>query len=336
MHNTLSYDQLLPRKLVHKWSPEQILLTDCMKTGEDEFYLGAILPRTHVLYCEDYLNSREADIQCLVEVCRQACFVTAHRYYDVPVRTPSFQFLFQKLRAHIQRVVPVLRSAEAPVSDPVELMVKCCVKNKRKRGRDYSGLEWAFTVFDTAGGEPIATIDIVQVWIEKDLWLKYRDIMRRDRELPVKNKLPTPAASDVSPQRVKRQDKRNILIHRARKEGDGFVAELEADARHPGFFDHAIDHIYAMVQLEASRQFAFFILTENQGYTADDYVITGCVSEYLSVAEFDVPVMLTGRKIEYSDHIEIPINMIQQSRNVSKFTLTLTKTRISNENSRTH
>jgi hypothetical protein len=335
MHNTLSYDQPLPRKLVHKWSPEQILLTDCIQTGEDEFHLGAILPRTHVLYCEDYLNSPETDIQCLVEVCRQACFVTAHRYYDVPVSAPSFQFLFQKLSAHIHSLLPVSRSPDEPVYDPVELVVKCCVMNKRKRGSDYSGLSWAFTISDTASGQTMAAIDIGQTWVEKGLWLSYRDIMRRDRGLPVKNMPSIPAPSDISPLRVKRQDKRNILIRRARKEGDGFVADLEVDARHPGFFDHAIDHIYAMVQLEATRQFAFFMLTENQGCAADDYVIASCVSEYLSVAEFDVPVTLTGRRTEHSEHIEFSINMTQQNRNVSEFTLTLTKKRNPNEHTQT-
>lgn len=325
MHNTLSYDQPLPRKLVHKWSPEQILLTDCIKTGEDEFHLGAILPRTHVLYCEDYLHGRETDIQCLVEVCRQACFVTAHRYYDVSVSEPSFQFLFQNLNARILRLLPWARMPDSPVNDPVELVVKCSVTNKRKRGSDYSGLSWAFTIFDAAGGEAIATIDIGQTWIEKYLWLSYRDIMRKDRGLPFKNMLPTPEASDVSPSRVKRQDNRNILIRRARREADGFLAELEADARHPGFFDHAIDHIYAMVQLEASRQFAFFMLTENPDYLAEDYVITGCISAYMSVAEFDVPVTLTGRRTENSEHNEFSVSMAQQNRNVSEFTVTLTK-----------
>lgn len=332
MHNGLSYDQLLPRKLLHKWSPEQIMLTDCIQTGEDEFHLAAIMPRTHVLYCEDYLHNRVTDIQCLVEICRQACFVTAHRYYDVPVSTPSFQFLLQELSAQLSSGLSRPRSPAEPVNAPVELDVKCTVAKKRKRGSKYSGLSWAFTVYDAAVGEEIAAIAIKQVWIEKPVWLKYRDIMRSDRGLPAENMLPIPAASDVAPERVKRQDKRNILIRRARAEGDNFVAELEADARHPGFFDHAIDHIYAMVQLEASRQFAFFMLTETSGNAADDFVITGCVSKYLTVAEFDMPVTLTGRRTEHLENIVFSISMIQQNRNVSEFTLTLVEKRIHNEN----
>ncbi|AER34308.1 AfsA-related hotdog domain-containing protein [Pantoea ananatis] len=334
MHNMLSYEQPLPRKLVHKWSPEQILLTDCIQTAEDEFYLGAILPRTHVLYCENYLHGYEADIQCLVEICRQACFVTAHHYYDVPVSEPSFQFLFQRLNARIHSFLPKSCTPESPVTNPVELVVKCCVVNKRKRGSNYSGLNWTFSVFDAAGGEVMATIEIGQTWVEKGLWLNYRDIMRRDRELPQKNLLPTPAASEVSPLRVNRKDIRNILIHRARREAGVFVADLQADARHPGFFDHAIDHIYAMVQLEASRQFAFFMLTDDPSYAADDYVITGCISEYLSVAEFDVPVTLTGRRTGHSEHIEFSVSMTQQNRKVSEFTLIMIEKRISYENSR--
>ncbi|WJV55336.1 AfsA-related hotdog domain-containing protein [Prodigiosinella aquatilis] len=323
MRNSLSYEQPLPRKLVHKWSPEQILLTDCIQTGEDEFHLGAILPRTHVLYCENYLQNDEPDIQCLVEICRQACFVTAHRFYSVPVSTPSFQFLFQKLSAHLSKSSLMLYSSNSPVKNPVELDVKCTVMDKRKRGSGYSGLSWVFNLYDVASSTEIATIHIKQTWIEKPVWLKYRDIMRMDRGLPADNMLPTPEVSDVLSGRVKRQDRRNILIRRARAEGGGFIAEMEADARHPGFFDHAIDHIYAMVQLEASRQFIFFMLTETQFNSTDDFMITGCVSEYLSVAEFDVPVKLAGRKVEHPTDIVFSVSMMQQNRKVSEFTLTV-------------
>src|SRR5438105_2025997 len=75
----------------------------------------------------------------------------------------------------------------------------------------------------------------------------------------------------------------------------GYRATVRGDLRHPVMFDHPADYIFAMVQLEASRQLALFAAARRLGLPATDLEMCGVTAEYLAVAEFDLPTVLSAR-----------------------------------------
>lgn len=79
----LSNDKIVSKKLVHKWSLDQVFITDFEQTSTTEMILSAELPRSHGFYCEFPTQERVPDLALLIEVCRQACFVVAHKQLDV-------------------------------------------------------------------------------------------------------------------------------------------------------------------------------------------------------------------------------------------------------------
>jgi A-factor biosynthesis hotdog domain len=78
----LRFDRGVPRDLVHRRAVAEVLITDTIQVAEDEFLLGAQLPRAHSLWSDR--RSSYHDPLLTIEICRQACLALPHRYYGVP------------------------------------------------------------------------------------------------------------------------------------------------------------------------------------------------------------------------------------------------------------
>ncbi|MCE0444847.1 hypothetical protein LT493_04760 [Streptomyces tricolor] len=76
----------VPRELVHKHAPHEVLLTDWTTHGRDRHTVRARWPRFHTFYAS---RNRRFDPLLFVETVRQTFPLLSHTAYGVPFRQPS-------------------------------------------------------------------------------------------------------------------------------------------------------------------------------------------------------------------------------------------------------
>lgn len=320
------FGQLVPKVLVHKWSLDQVFITKWEKLSEGVVRFAAELPRSHGFYCERLLGSEKFDLTLMIEVCRQACFIDAHLHYGVPLGGDvRFQFLFQELEAELFSSAKVSdEKAWSSFKRPVDIYVGSEVVRRWTRGSETSGLLWEFTLTDKE--EVIARVKIRQMWVEREKWMEMRRYMRRGRGLPPVPVIREPLTTKLLPLEVGRINPANVVLEDVVESEGAFWARAVIDIRHPVLFDHAIDHVYAMVQLEACKQLAIVSVSRKTGCLPSSLAVTGCSASFESTGEFDLDLEL----IAYPDldskrencHV-VRISIVQQGRSVSGFELSI-------------
>ena len=78
--NNLTFDQPVPRQLVHRRSTSEVMSTSFVTLAPDRFDVGLQWPRRHSLYSTMPLNSALA-----AEAIRQVTIYLCHAAYDVPL-----------------------------------------------------------------------------------------------------------------------------------------------------------------------------------------------------------------------------------------------------------
>lgn len=308
----VSHVQILPKKLVHKDGFDDVFLTSFAIRGPSASVLGATLPRSHGFYCERLTGDRVTDLATLIEICRQACFVVAHEQFDVPLGGPTdVKFLMRELSGEFADTTPLR------VDEPVDVAVDCEIENMTRRGRQISGLVWAFTV--RVGDVVVGRARMSQALMSRTVWGQVRDRMRTERGVPAKmGSVATPGPSRLAPAEVGRRNPDNVLLAAVTEADGGYQATLRADLRHPVMFDHPADYVFAMVQLEASRQLSLVAASRRLGVPATSLEMCEVSAEYPSVAEFDLPTVLHATFAD-STGLRLDIEASQHGRPVSAF-----------------
>lgn len=318
----VSYDQILPKALVHKDGFDDVFLTSFTARTDTESVLGAELPRSHDFYCELPVSNPVHDLAVLIEVCRQACFVVAHEQFDVPLGgKQDAKFLMRELSARFGDTGPF------DTDEPVDVVVHCQVADTTERAGKVSGLVWAFTM--QVGDVVVGQARMAQSLMPRSIWGELRNRLREGRGLPSKMEdVDPPKPSRLDPAAVGRQNPDNVVLTAVGETDDGlYRATLRADLRHPVMFDHPADYIFAMVQLEAARQLALVVGSDRLGVPATDLEMHAVAAEYHAVAEYDLHTELRATvpdgAAEDDRHLRITIETIQQDRTVSSFDLSV-------------
>lgn len=314
----VSHLQILPKALVHKDGFDDVFLTSFAVRGPRESVLGATLPRSHGFYCEFPVSKRMPDLATLIEICRQACFVVAHEQFDVPLGGPGdAKFLMRELSGEFVDTSPF------DTDEPVNVAVDCEVEHVARRSGQISALVWAFTV--RVGEVVVGRARMAQTLMSRAVWGQVRARLRAERGLPAKMaEVTPPGPSELTPAEVGRLNPDNVLISAVSEADGGYAAMVRADLSHPVMFDHPADYIFAMVQLEATRQLALVAASRRLDLPATRLEMSAVTAEYIAVAEFDLPTTLHAR-VSVSDtdepHLRFDIEAIQQGRRVSTFAL---------------
>ncbi|MFI7221288.1 AfsA-related hotdog domain-containing protein [Micromonospora maritima] len=313
----LDFAQTVHKKLVHKHAIDEAFVTG-WECRDDSVLLTAVLPRAHTLYCEFPVEDRLPDIALITEVCRQSCFVVAHTKFDVPVVNNRYQFLLQNIETSLFDL------DKLPPARPVELLVECTIEETRRRGQELSALVWRFRVTDPTRQVHVADVLMRMTWIDRGDWRRMRNSMRRGRGLPEQIDSPALAEGRVTPEQVGRRNIDNVVLQDIVADGAGYRAQARVDRRHPVLFDHPIDHVYAMVQLETCRQLSLFVQSRHDGVAASEVEVSGFAVRFESVAELDLPLTLAhqGPVTGPDGRLTHPIRLEQGGRLVSEFTLT--------------
>jgi hypothetical protein len=318
----LSFEGTLSKALVHKVSIDQVLLTDYQAQPDKGTLLYAQLPRSHGFYCEHIVDARRFDLVALVEICRQACFVVAHTQFGVPLEGNGYQFLFQELDATLSAERSEIFDQQAGAR-PVQLVVKSTIEKewKKKSGVTY-GLVWLYSLATTDGVD-VAQIRIRQTWLERSKWREIRQIMKRERSIAPDMAIPAAPATELKPADVARINPHNLVLHGLRHVGTGcYEAEARIDTRHPVLFDRATEHIYAMIQIEVSRQLALYAVARTFGVEAFELDVWKVKSTFETVGELQLAARaMANVRVDDSDRLSatVSVTISQQDRAISIF-----------------
>ncbi|KUN75069.1 ScbA/BarX family gamma-butyrolactone biosynthesis protein [Streptomyces griseoruber] len=275
----MQFARTLPRELVHRAAIAEVFLTDAERLGEDEVRLAAQLPRLHPFY-GDVLGPRSHhDPLLLLEACRQGIFVVAHRHLDIPL---GHKFLLRTVEYEVPDP-DALACGDTPTEAVIGVRVEYRIRNRT----GVTGLRLRFTAAIGARQALLARIDYA--WMPPEKWTRLRAGQRHALGLGE-----TPVARPgrpVAPGRVGRRDRANAVITPPHTSPDGVrTAQLAAETTHPTLYDHWVDHVPGMLELEAVRQLALIAAVAEGAVRAPTALPVRLRARFRCFAEMDLPL----------------------------------------------
>ncbi|MFD5639621.1 ScbA/BarX family gamma-butyrolactone biosynthesis protein [Streptomyces sp. NPDC127077] len=251
----LSYLRTAPRHLVDRSAIADVLITDWQRTGADTFFLGAQWPRGHAFYTP--IAGTWYDPLLAAESLRQASLLVGQTYYGIP---RGHQWIIGELDIEVAPAALLLGSR------PAEIRLEVA----RSPDPDSAPGAGAGVEPDSGAGAGAATVMTVEAELlrDDDAFVGAGRIsldvlspaayarLRGDRLGPPSGLPRLPEA--LPPPVVGRLDVRDVVlgVPAARSGRGGHTWQLRVDPSHPALFDHPVDHVPAMLLLEAARQAA--------------------------------------------------------------------------------
>ncbi|MCM6775620.1 hypothetical protein NDR87_14910 [Nocardia sp. CDC159] len=269
----LSFEQTVPRSLVHRSAINEVFLTDSAVIGKRQWAIAAMLPRSHMLF-NDGGNPGYLDPIAVMEVTRQVTEYVAHVYAHVP--DDNF-LVFRDMQVEFTDPGALRTGPE-----PARLLVVVNARTSERMRERPVTISVDGRECGRAGGR----------WLP--LPLHYYQAAReraRAKKLAVE---PVPSGSTwptrlLEPERAGRRLSANILLGDPSVPGpDAAAFTLALDQSHPVFFDHAVDHVPGMLMLEAARQGALAVLAEHRGTRPDRALIVACDVDFGNFCELDL------------------------------------------------
>ncbi|MEU6548860.1 ScbA/BarX family gamma-butyrolactone biosynthesis protein [Streptomyces sp. NPDC046915] len=275
----MQFTRTLPSELVHRAAVAEVFLTDVERRGEDEMVLAAQLPRRHAFYHDTFGPRTHHDPLLLLEACRQGIFVVAHRHLDVPL---GHKFLLRSVEFEVPE------PAELICGDrPTEAVITARVEHRFHHRAALTGLRLRFTLTIGAHTALLARIDYS--WMPPRAWTRLRAGQRGGLCLPeVPVALSGPRAD---PALVGRRDPANTVISPPHTAADGTrTARLIAETTHPTLYDHWVDHVPGMLELEAFRQLALTAAADAGTVRTPAALPVALAARFRRFAEMDLPL----------------------------------------------
>jgi nucleoside diphosphate kinase len=267
----------VPRSLVHRRAIAEVFPTSVSRSSDGTFHIGTQLPRRHALFSDSLAEPPGVDPMFFIEVCRQSMFVVAHTYYDVPL---GQMFILRHMSLSVSD--PTLL---APRLDPAEAVVRCRETRRfRDRAGQTVGLDLDYRV--SMDGRPTLDVQIGMKWVSPASWAAVRG--------PVDDAAPAPLrAARIPGHLIGRRDPTNVVITPVSMPADGepplYEAGVVVHTEHPTFFDHELDHLSGMLQLEAVRQLGVAVVSSGYGLAPASVVLRGFSVKFRSFGELHAP-----------------------------------------------
>ncbi|MER6995314.1 ScbA/BarX family gamma-butyrolactone biosynthesis protein [Streptomyces sp. NPDC000410] len=282
----LKFEQTVPRSLVHRACVSEVFLTDGCRVDGERVYVAAQWPRSHALFQPDADGG--SDPVLLVETVRQAAIYVAHRFHAVPL---EHRFIFCDLDFGIEDLA-ALRVTDTPLSVVLDASFRPEANRSSKR------LGARFDAVLHIGGRRCARASVRLLAVGEQLYsvLRHRG-QAPEAPAPAPQGEPHPAAAPLlSAARVGQVRAENVLIGAGPAVG---TYRLHLDPHHPGYFEHACDHVPGMALVEAFRQASYNVLLEERGH--DPHVLMSSAVDFDAFGELDAPVSVVVEAIEAED-----------------------------------
>ncbi len=278
----LSFDRVVDLALIHRRNPSEAFLTSAVRTGPEGFAAAALLPPAHPHYTSHTGPSRGQDPMLLLECARQAETYAAHTMYGVE---PDARFI---LRTWSAEFIP--RAARG-ANRPVALRMKAVTSNPLRVRDQLRRLDYDLELH--AAGERAGRVRMDVSYLSAAAYLVIRS--RKRRGSPRSCAGPVSAAGcPVDPARVGRVRATDTLLLEAASAGGEVWARLRVPTENVSLFDHAQDHIPAMVLVEAARQLATLATAHWGGPAPRHAQMVAMSASFADYTELDEPVRLAA------------------------------------------
>ncbi|MGQ4380521.1 ScbA/BarX family gamma-butyrolactone biosynthesis protein [Streptomyces sp. SAS_267] len=275
----MQFTRTLPEQLVHRSAAAEVFLTDAERHGEDEMLLAARFPRRHAFYDDTLGPGDLLDPLLLLEACRQGIFVVAHRYLGV---RPGHKFLLRTVEFEVPDPAALTREDR-----PTEAVVVTRIERRFRTRAEVRGLRLRFTLSIDGREALLARIDYS--WMPPEDWTALRAGQRGALGLPA-----VPVAlrgARVEPALVGRRTPANTVISPPRTADDGtHTADLVPETTHPTLYDHWVDHVPGMLELEAFRQLALRACVSAGTVRTPSPLPVALSARFRRFAEMDLPL----------------------------------------------
>lgn len=276
----LTFDQPLPRGVVHKTGIGEVFLTDSVQLAPDRFAMAGELPRSHAFLSDHAGAPRGAALMAGVELMRQTLYVLAHRHLGV---AESDKYVLRGFRSSLTPA-----GTGVTFREPLPVLLHLRIAESFTRADVVCGarVEVELVAVD---GPPLAHFGASYSWMGPDRWsaLRAAAVGRTDPSALAAG----PAAGLVDPATVGRCDPANVVLAEPSVHTDGTTAAVvRSDPFHAPLYDHPGDHVSGMVLAEGWRQLAVWTAAARLGCPASEVVVDGLDCAFSAVAEFGTDV----------------------------------------------
>ncbi|MED7951620.1 ScbA/BarX family gamma-butyrolactone biosynthesis protein [Streptomyces sp. BE303] len=233
------HERTVSRRLVHRSSVAEVLITGWQATGPYDFLLGAQWPRLHGFY--RLPGDRHHDPVLMAETIRQAALLIGHVGFGVP---HDHHYALDELSYALG---PAGLDGLAIAPAPAALMLRVGCQDVRMRHGRLAALRVHAEI--ERDGRPVGRGSGELRVLSPGSYARLRG---PGRPAPA----PRPPESCTAPELVGRQRAADVVLGPSLLPGSWL---LRADADHPALFDRmdpAPDHVPGMLVLEAARQAA--------------------------------------------------------------------------------
>jgi A-factor biosynthesis hotdog domain len=311
----LSFQNGVPRELVHRRGVVEVLITDSLQVNENEFLLGAQLPRAHSTWsdCEaPYYDSLAA-----IEAGRQAGVVVAHRYYGVPLGST---FIARGVSFAVTAPEALRNQERAPLEGVLH------VRLADRQERDGTLMAATFEGELIVDGAATATMTAGVMFLQGAEYAEMRAYLRSQK--PLTGERAMVRMRPVQPALVGRRDDKNVVIADVTEPATDQTCRryvVIADTAHPCFFDHPQDHLPGPLLLEACRQAAVATAARDADSREITGQILGCQIDFAEFAELEgsVECVATVSKTATDGSVDVTVQIDQFGKQIGRGTVTL-------------
>ncbi|MFC4146072.1 AfsA-related hotdog domain-containing protein [Micromonospora mangrovi] len=277
------------RLLLHRVHPEEAFLRGAVATGPSSFEAVALLPAAHPHYRGHTGPSRDRDPLLLLECARQAETYAAHAFYGVDT---DARFVLRTWSATFDPAAPA----------GAEVRLTGTTSGARRVGDRLRGMTYDLEL--RAGDDRLGA---VRMDVDHPSAAAYRMLRRRKHPggLPSSDDLAPTPGHPVDPARVGRLRATDTLLQDVATTDGTVTAVLRVPVENPSLFDHAQDHVPAMVLMEAARQVAALATAAWGGPAADRTVLTALTATFVDYAELGPPLVLVADRPPGDDPVRI-------------------------------
>ena len=283
----LSFEQTVPRSLVHRAALGEVYVADSLQSGDGEFVLAIQIPRAHCVWFDRRVPYH--DPLSTAEAARQGVYVVVHRYLGVPDGLP---FSLQRLELRVEDLESY-RDRASPLQGLLSLRL---VEQTRNAGA--SGT-MTFAGSISVDGTVAMAMRGDLVFLSLDDYTALRAYHRRRN--PPETAPPAATGPGLEAAAVGRLDRRNSVLGEPAVDGpadghadasaDGAVRyPVIVDRGHPSFFDHGYDHAPGPLLVEAYRQAAIVTAHRTGALPSPVAALTRCQAAFTHFAELDARI----------------------------------------------
>ncbi|WP_274558654.1 AfsA-related hotdog domain-containing protein [Streptomyces spiramyceticus] len=280
----LDFGRTVERSLVHRAAVSEVFLTDVRPLGLKRVLAAAQLPLSHAYYNDHTHKPARHDPLLLLEAARQAAIHGSHTHLGVRSDTAMIVDNFR---------LELTDSAALLVGDrPGELVI-----DSRFEGRPTRTGVWrrgSVTQDFHLGGEHVGTHTMYAAFLTHHSHEALRHAQRGTPAPSSADCADTPDSQQVEPGSVGRVHPLNVLLSQPVRAEDSVCAQVTPRFGNRSLFDHAYDHLPAMLLTEAAHQLALLTLAKRPETTR----LVGIDASFQRYAELDEPLTATATQVD--------------------------------------